>query len=190
MATRRRPVPVTLGVVLLATASARTQRATDGLSFKAPPPRFADPDRRAKLANGFADVDAAMREFVARAHVPGAAWGIVIDGDLAHTGAAGVRDVASKSPVDEYTVFRIASMTKSFTAMSILKLRDEGKLSLDDPAERYVPELRDLRYPTGDSPKVTIRHLLSHSEGFPEDNPWGDRQLADTDERMAALIRS
>ena len=47
----------------------------------------------------------------------------------------------SKAPVDADTVFRIASMTKSFTAMSILKLRDEGKLSLDDPAERYVPEM-------------------------------------------------
>src|SRR5262245_64365257 len=131
-----------------------------------------------------------MTDFVTQTHVPGAAWGIVVDGELAHVGTAGFRDLAAKAPVEADTVFRIASMTKSFTAMSILKLRDEGKLSLDDPAERYVPELRDLRYPTGDSPKVTIRHLLSHSEGFPEDNPWGDRQLADTDERMAALIRS
>jgi CubicO group peptidase (beta-lactamase class C family) len=81
-------------------------------------------------------------------------------------------------------------MTKSFTAMSILKLRDEGRLSLDDPAERYVPELQSLRYPTADSPRITIRHLLSHSEGFPEDNPWGDRQLADSDDRMAAMMRA
>ena len=50
-------------------------------------------------------------------------------------GATGIRDVATKAPVDADTVFRIASMTKSFTAMAILKLRDEGKLSLDDPAE-------------------------------------------------------
>ena len=57
-------------------------------------------------------------------------------------GATGFRDVAAKAPVDADTVFRIASMTKSFTAMAILKLRDEGKLSLDDPAERYVPELK------------------------------------------------
>ena len=45
-------------------------------------------------------------------------------------------------------MFRIASMTKSFTALAILKLRDEGKLSLDDPAEHYVPELKALTYPT------------------------------------------
>jgi CubicO group peptidase (beta-lactamase class C family) len=81
-------------------------------------------------------------------------------------------------------------MTKSFTAISILKLRDEGKLSLDDPAEKYVPELKTLVYPTSDSPMITIRLLLSHATGFPEDNPWGDQQLADTDDQLAAMIRS
>ena len=88
------------------------------------------------------------------------------------------------APVDADTVFRIASMTKSFTAMAILQLRDEGKLSLDDPAERYVPELKTLRYPTSDSPRITIRHLLTHSAGFPEDNPWGDQQLSETEESL------
>ena len=148
-------------------------------------PQFTDPQRRAKLESGFADMDRLFREFAERAHVPGAAWGIIIDGELAHTGVTGYRDVAAKAPVDADTVFRIASMTKSFTAMAILKLRDEGKLSLDDPAEKYVPEMKALAYPTTDSPRITIRHLLSHSEGFPEDNPWGDQQLADTDEQMS-----
>jgi CubicO group peptidase (beta-lactamase class C family) len=80
-------------------------------------------------------------------------------------------------------------MTTSFTAMAILRLRDEGKLSLDDPAEKYVPELAGLKYPTTDSPRITIRHLLSHSEGFPEDNPWGDQQLARTDDEMSRMMR-
>ena len=84
------------------------------------------------------------------------------------------------------SVFRIASMTKSFTAMAIMKLRDAGKLSLDDLAERHVPELKGLRYPTADSPRITVRHLLSHAEGFPEDNPWGDQQLAVTEARVHA----
>jgi CubicO group peptidase (beta-lactamase class C family) len=150
---------------------------------------FADPDRRAKLATVFADVDRILAGYAASVHAPGAAWGIVIDGELAHQGTMGVRDVASKAPVDADTVFRIASMTKSFTAMSILKLRDEGRLSLDDPAERYVPELRSLRYPTTDSPRITVRHLLTHSEGFPEDNPWGDQQLSESDAELSRMLR-
>jgi CubicO group peptidase (beta-lactamase class C family) len=112
-----------------------------------------------------------------------------VDGKIAHVGVGGVRDAASRSPVDTATVFRIASMSKSFAAVAILQLRDAGRLALDDPAEKYVPELAGLRYPTSDSPKITIRHLLSHSEGFPEDNPWGDQQLAATDDEMAAMMR-
>ena len=150
----------------------------------------AQPPARSTLTAGFAEVDRLMKDYAAQAHAPGAAWGVVVDGQLAHTGVAGYRDLATKAPVDADTVFRIASMTKSFTAMSILKLRDEGKLALDDPAERWVPELRGLKYPTTDSPKITIRHLLSHSAGFPEDNPWGDQQLARTDAEMSAMLKA
>jgi CubicO group peptidase (beta-lactamase class C family) len=155
----------------------------------APPRQFADPDRRTKLATAFADIDRIFTEFATSSRVPGAAWGIIIDGELAHSGATGVSNLTTKAPVDADTVFRIASMTKSFTAMAILKLRDEGKLSLDDPAERYVPELKGLRYPTTDSPRITIRHLLTHSEGFPEDNPWGDQQLSESEEALSRMMR-
>ena len=175
---------VAVGCLVLA-AGVAGQNAT----FKAPVPRFTDPGRRAKLEAAFPEIDRVFQAYAADAHVPGAAWGIVIDGELAHTAVTGYRDVPSKAPVTPDTVFRIASMTKSFTAIAILKLRDEGKLSLEDPAEKYVPEMKALAYPTSDSPKITIRHLLSHAEGFPEDNPWGDQQLADTDEQLSAMIR-
>ena len=152
-------------------------------------PSLAAQADRTKMATAFADIDRLFTDFATQQHVPGAAWGIIVDGELAHAGASGVRDIASKAPVDADTVFRIASMTKSFTAMSILKLRDQGKLSLEDLAEKYVPEMKGLAYPTTDSPRITIRHLLSHAEGFPEDNPWGDRQLADSDERLSQMIK-
>jgi len=155
----------------------------------APPPQFHNADRYAKLTGALPEIDRLFQQFATRSRVPGIAWGILIDGKLVHAGSAGYRDIASKAPVDADTVFRIASMTKSFTAISILKLRDEGKLSLDDPAERYVPQLGALKYPTSDSPRITIRHLLSHAEGFPEDNPWGDRQLAVTDIQMLEMIQ-
>jgi CubicO group peptidase (beta-lactamase class C family) len=73
--------------------------------------------------------------------------------------------------------------------MAIMRLRDEGKLSLDDPAEKYVPELKSLVYPTSDSPRITIRHLLSHATGFPEDNPWGDQQLSRSDAELSAMLK-
>lgn len=142
------------------------------------------------LKKAFPEIDRLFAAFAQNNRVPGIAYGILIDGQLVHTGFPGVRERANQTRVTLDTVFRIASMTKSFTALAILKLRDEGKLGLDDPAERYVPELASLKYPTTDSPKITIRHLLSHAEGFPEDNPWGDQQLAVTEDQFTALLKS
>ena len=173
------------------TATAQTvrtqQRYTTG---SLPPPQFADPDRARKLASAFPEVERLFTTLAKQRHMPGAVVGILIDGELAWVKATGVRDLDSRAPVTPDTVFRIASMTKSFTALSILKLRDEGKLSLDDPVARYVPAAAELPYPTKDSPALTIRHLLTHSEGFPEDNPWGDQQLARSEETMNAWIRA
>lgn len=159
-------------------------------SSVAPPARFMDPDRLGKIQRALPAVDSIMRGFMQRSRVPGIAYGVIVDGRLLHVAAVGLRDVGQRAPVDTSSVFRIASMTKSFTALAILQLRDAGKLSLDDPAERYVPELKALRYPTSDAPRITIRHLLSHSAGFPEDNPWGDQQLERTEAELSALIRS
>jgi CubicO group peptidase (beta-lactamase class C family) len=78
-----------------------------------------------------AEVDRAMENYRLDAHIPGMVWGIVQDGRLVHVKGTGVQDIDTRRPVTPDTVFRIASMTKAFTALSILKLRDEGKLALD-----------------------------------------------------------
>jgi CubicO group peptidase (beta-lactamase class C family) len=155
-----------------------------------PPAQFADPQRKQKLAAAFPEIERIFKSWMERLQPPGAVLGVIIDGELVFVKAAGVRDTTSNAPVTPETVFRIASMTKSFTAMAILKLRDEGKLSLEDPVSKYVPELATLSYPTSDSPVLTIRHLLTHSEGFPEDNPWGDRQLHQPDKTMREWMRT
>jgi CubicO group peptidase (beta-lactamase class C family) len=173
----------TCAVLLMALAAAPGGAARASSDW--PSPRFADPDRARTLATAYPEIERLFADRAARAHIPGAAFGIVVDGELVFAKGIGLRDVATQAPADPDTVFRIASMTKSFTALSILRLRDDGKLSLDDPAAKYVPELAALRYPTSDSPPITIRHLLTHSEGFPEDNPWGDRQLAASDEQFS-----
>ena len=186
----RRSIPAVFFVLAMVTAPppARLRGDARQAGVAHPPATFADAGRRARLATAFPEIDALVRRFMERTHVPGAAWGIVIDGELAHLGVAGYRELRTKAPVTRDSVFRIASMTKSFTAMAILKLRDEGRLSLDDPAERYVPELKGLKYPTSDSPRITVRHLLSHAAGFPEDNPWGDQQLAATDLEFTKML--
>jgi CubicO group peptidase (beta-lactamase class C family) len=123
----------------------------------------------------FADMDRLAASYQQRGGQPGLAYGIVLDGELVHAAGLGQR-VLGGPPPDAGTVFRIASMTKSFTASAILVLRDDGVLKLDDPAEEYVPELRGWPSVTPDSARVSIRHLLTMTAGFPTDDPWGDRQ--------------
>jgi CubicO group peptidase (beta-lactamase class C family) len=120
-------------------------------------------------------VDAIVSRYAYRGGAPGIGYGIVRDGELVHCGGLGERFAGGPVP-DADTVFRIASMSKSFTASALLLLRDEGKLALDDPAQLYVPELAGWAPATPDAPLVTIRHLMTMTAGFPTDDPWGDRQ--------------
>ena len=135
------------------------------------------------------EIDRTMDNYRLDAHIPGMVWGVVQNGKLIHVKAAGIQDIDSKRPVDADTLFRIASMTKAFTALSILKLRDDGKLALDAPVETYVPELRGWKYPTDDSPKIRVRELLTHTAGFVTDDPWGDRQTPLPEEEFTRLLR-
>lgn len=153
------------------------------------PPTFAQTDRVAKVRALAPDIETIYGDWAAKNHFPGLTYGIVVDGQLVLSGATGVTDVAKKTPASPQSVFRIASMTKSVTAMAILKLRDAGKLNLDDPISQYIPEAKNLRYLTTDAPSITVRDLLTHAGGFPEDNPWGDRQLADSDANLLRHLR-
>lgn len=125
----------------------------------------------------FAAIDPLFDAFMTERHAPGLVYGVVVDGKLAYVRTVGVQDTKTNAPVTRDTVFRIASMSKNFTALAALKLRDDGKLAFDVPAETVIPELKGLTYPTGDSPKISVRDLFTHSAGFVTDDPWGDRQL-------------
>jgi CubicO group peptidase (beta-lactamase class C family) len=134
-------------------------------------------------------IDAHFRRFQQTAHAPGLVYGIVRDGKLVHVSAMGVQDIETQKPVDAQTLFRIASMSKAFTALAILKLRDAGKLTLDALVESYVPELRGWRYLTSDSPRIRVRDLLSHVGGFVTDDPWGDRQQVLSEADFTRMLR-
>ncbi len=118
---------------------------------------------------------------------PGLAYGIVAGGTLAHGGGVGERWLGGPAP-DADTVFRIASMTKSFTASALLALRDAGLLRLDDPVTDFVPELRGWAGVTADSPPISLRHLLTMTAGLPTDDPWGDRQQGTPLPEFAAIL--
>ncbi|MEO5965350.1 MAG: serine hydrolase domain-containing protein, partial [Candidatus Limnocylindrales bacterium] len=122
------------------------------------------------------DVDAIFERFHVSGAAPGFAYGVVIDGALVHTGGRGTLRVGEVEPPDADSVFRIASMTKSFTAATILGLRDEGVVRLEDDVATWVPELSGLTPWSSDSPPITLRALLTMSAGLPTDDPWGDRQ--------------
>ena len=159
------------------------------------PARFVDspepgaPSRVERVRALQSEIERAFREFAVTNRIPGLAFGVVLDGQLVLSGAYGVSQIDGKVPATTQTLFRIASMSKSFAAMAILHLRDQGKLRLDDPVEKHLPELKRVTPLTKDSPKITIRDLLTHSAGFPEDNPWGDWQLEDKDNDLLELVR-
>jgi CubicO group peptidase (beta-lactamase class C family) len=107
--------------------------------------------------------------------IPGVAYGLIKDGQLVHSQGFGQTILDSNTCPDQLSVFRIASMTKSFTATAILLLRDAGKLRLDDDITMYLPWTDSIGIPEFGH-VITIRDLLTMNAGFPTDDPWGDRQ--------------
>jgi CubicO group peptidase (beta-lactamase class C family) len=103
-------------------------------------------------------VDAIFKDVV-RPGQPGAAVLVVKDGKILFEKAYGLADVERAIPVTTETKFNIASITKPFTAAAILRLQEEGRLSLDDPVSKYIPD-----YPRGN--EIRIRHLLTHTSGI------------------------
>ena len=136
-----------------------------------------------------ASIDERMLAFQEEEHILGMVWGVVKDGRLLHITGNGVQSLETGEPVNAETLFRIASMSKAFTALAILKLRDDGKLQLDALAETYVPELKVWTYPTTDSPRIRVRDLLSHVGGFVTDDPWGDRQQPLSEAAFTKMLR-
>ncbi len=82
--------------------------------------------------------------------------------------AVGYSDLTAKTPMRADNLFAIALMTKPVTTTAVLMLQDEGRLSVDDPVAKYVPELANLKTPDGKPAKLTLRHLLTHTSGMGE----------------------
>jgi CubicO group peptidase (beta-lactamase class C family) len=151
-------------------------------------PRFSDSSSFEKMKDAFPVIEEIFRDQMEKNHYPSIAFGVIADGKMVYSGSFGSANIEGKISSDTQSRYRVASMSKSFTALAIMKLRDEGKLNLLDPVSKYIPEINNAGALTSDAPPINIQHLLTMSAGFPEDNPWGDRQLADTDEDLLKLI--
>jgi CubicO group peptidase (beta-lactamase class C family) len=149
---------------------------------------FTDCERSARVRAAAPAVDALFAEALGELGAPGIAYGVVLDGELVHSGGCGVRELESGSPPDADTAFRICSMTKSFVAMTVLSLRDEGRLDIDAPLGEVAPDLRALAQAGPDAPPVTVRQLLTMDAGLPQDDPWADRLMADDRASTTALF--
>ncbi len=127
----------------------------------------------------------AWREFTARfdslaraERIVGASALLVRDGQVVERHHFGYADLATGRRVDDATIFHWGSITKTLTAIAIMQLRDRGRLGLDDPVTRWIPELRQVHDPYGMNDSITIRMLLTHSAGY-QGPTWPWRQNVD-----------
>lgn len=134
------------------------------------------------------ELDAKFEAFRIQNHLSSVSYAVLVDGKIVHQSNRGTVNHKTNKIADNQSVYRIASMSKSFASVAILQLRDAGKLKLDDPVWKYIPELKGQKY-AADSPEITVRHLLTHAAGFPEDNPWGDRQLGISEKEMLQMFK-
>ncbi len=152
-----------------------------------PPDSGSDAD--AAIGTEVADL---VRATADAAHCPSIAWGVTVGGSLVADGFATTHDSPAATtgmPPDAHRsrVYRIASMTKSFTAAAVLSLRDQGALGLDDTIASLAPELAAIRHPAVDAPDITVRQLLSMSSGLATDDAWADRHLDIDDDALTAI---
>ncbi len=134
----------------------------------------------ADTAEAIPGLDEYCRQALADWKVPGIAVAVIKDGKLLLARGYGVRELGKDAPVDEHTIFSIASCTKSFTAAILGKLMDQDRLRWDDPIAKHVPS---LVIPTiGRDADVTIRHALQHRTGLPAANMLWRSGLFDANE--------
>ncbi len=149
----------------------------------------ADPNRIANIQPLLPEMDQLYLAYAKEHQLPGCAYGLVVDDQLIHAKGIGYSDVEKRVSFTPASFFRIASITKSFTALAILKLRDQNRLKLDDPVEDYVPELGNQKLTAADAPLITIRDLLTHTAGFPDDNYFADRKLDRSKLELMEMIK-
>jgi CubicO group peptidase (beta-lactamase class C family) len=125
-----------------------------------------------------------LRGAQAELHLPSASAAVTADGEVVWCDALGIVDVETGAPPTAETQYRVGSITKTFTAASVMVLRDEGKLGLDDRLSAHLPE-------AGDSP-LTLRRMLAHLSGIQREVPgdvWVTFEFPDTPDELIARLQ-
>jgi CubicO group peptidase (beta-lactamase class C family) len=131
-------------------------------------------------------VPAVMHRYLADHQISGAVTLVHERGRPAETVAVGVADLERQTPMTAVTLIGIMSMTKPITATALMMLVDEGKLSVDDPVEKYIPAFADAKLASGEPVRgLAIRHLLTHTSGLTGDQGCTDSLEATADELAA-----
>lgn len=131
-----------------------------------------------------------IHQVMAQQGVPGVALAVVRDQETIWSGGFGYADVASERPMDADAICGVASITKTFTATAIMQLRDNDKLSLDDPVTRYLPEVKKVRCRFGTLKDITLRRLMTHRTGMLGEAPtevWASMKFPSVAEILAML---
>lgn len=133
------------------------------------------------------NLDKVINEYMVKKPIPGLALGVVYDNEVIYTKGFGVKNMDTKEPVNEYSLFHMASVSKTFVATGIMQLVEQGKIKLDSYLIEYLPyfELKDDRYK-----KITIRQMLNHISGIPdeEDYEWDKPQY--DEEALERYVRN
>ncbi len=156
MILRRFGIAAAAAVVLVAPCLAQTTAALHPLA------------RKAEVADALEVLDAWITATAAQREQPGVSVGIVYDQDLIWAKGYGYADLERRIPATPATLYRIASISKLFTATAIMQLRDAGKLRLDDPVSERLSWF-SIKPSGNDSPAITIRHLITHTSGLPRE---------------------
>ncbi len=138
-----------------------------------------------------AEIEALVAQAMEQGQIPGAAIGIVENGELVYANGFGMADLASDTPVTPQTLFQIASVSKTAVAAAVLQLVERGLMDLDAPVTDYLPYFT-LAEP--ESRNMTIRQLLTHTAGMPDVASWiaevRDQELRTDDMALEDYIRS
>jgi N-acyl-D-amino-acid deacylase len=164
-------------------------RAQDAAGPGNTPAAATDSRRDPKIADAVKLLDLWIAEQVDYGEIPGLAIAVLQGSDVVWSRTYGLADLATRAPITANTRFRLGSVSKLFTATAILQLRDQGKLSLDDPVRKHLPWF-NLR--SAFSEPITVRHLLTHTAGLPREGafPYWTTHVFPSREQLRSALAS